>query len=139
MPYAINGVTDSKKANINQSTCVGLSYFDSKGKALKVDNIFEMWISRSEVFKIPNFKIFNTSNGTKFQNSTTENQYKDEFTNFITSLVWPNVSIHIHIKPLDLNKGYMASLRYGKPPVITQNSMVTDLYKIFCPTGKLYF
>jgi hypothetical protein len=114
-------------ANIQSSNAIDYSLFDENNNEIAVNNVpnkiqfvIEKTINQSESeYQLINATQMNTT-GTNFVNYT--------FT--ITS----NVSIHVQIRPDDLNSsiGYLAMLKFGEIPNVT----LFDLWDFFCPSGK---
>lgn len=119
----------SSNVSVNGSGTLALSFFNSDGSDMLLSNTAQPFSFSIplDLASVPAFLLMNKSN--ESQSIATNNLLTLD--GFILNK--NNVSIHYHIKPSDLTKGYFAAIRYSGNPYLMESDQLFDLWNIFCP------
>ena len=130
---AICGHNGNNETQIGVSNSVGLTFYDNNLDEIKIFNTqspIDLIIQRD--VNLPPFTY-------QYVNVTQLQDFNENFILPISiKLTSKKASLHIEIKPLNLNIGYMVVFKLGYLPIV--NSKINDFtsLKIFCP-GKIKF
>jgi hypothetical protein len=125
---ALIGLNGDNETNVGRSKSISLSFYDENdGTEMQVNNQtnpIEFWIQKDF-----------TSTDYTFYNLTYSN---DLFliNTFIKSTT--NSSVHIQIKPNNLELGYLMLFMFNDIPILTSSDEKYDIWKLYCPSG-IYF
>lgn len=129
----MQGSIPSDKVPVYASKSISLSFYNEDKSELEItkstDN-FYFSIPRDTSINLPPFKQLKTtsSNVSSALNILILNGFL---------INKNNVSIHYHIKPNNRKLGYFAAIKFGSNPYLNSTYKLFDLWKIFCPKGKL--
>jgi hypothetical protein len=123
---AVNGINGANETNTNKSSSIGFSiHSGSNGTEIKVNST-----NTTLSFWIP----LNFDDEIEFEQVNASVAAGDYFTYRSFQLSGSNISVQIQIEPYDLSIGYLAFIKLGKMPNISNNEF--DVAQVFCPCGK---
>jgi hypothetical protein len=122
---ALIGLNGDNETNVGKSKSISLSFYDQNdGSEIQVNNQanpIEFWIQKDL-----------SSNDYSFYNLTYSN-HLFLINTFMKKTT--NSSIHIQIKPNNLELGYLILLVFDDIPVLTSSDQKYDFWKLYCPSG----
>jgi hypothetical protein len=132
IPMAISGQNGNNETLTGMSSSISLSIFDQNMNELEVAQTqmpIGLIIKRDPNMADYSFQYINI---TQFQLSSS-------FLSNALKITANNASIHIELKPINENLGYLLVLKLGNTPIL--NSTYSDFtsFKIFCPSKLFYF
>ena len=134
---AVTGLNGDTDAAIGKSQQISFSIFDEDNNAIPVKgltNKIDMWIPRDTEATIDPFSLINAKNSSDNQTQIINGFYSSFF-----NLTGLNNSINIQIQPTNLSIGYLLFIKYGSFAAFNTTYRNYDLFKCFCPNGKLIF
>ena len=132
---AVTGLNGDTDAAIGKSQQISFSIFDEGNNAISVKglaNKIDMWIPRDSDATLDSFNLINATT-----TNNNETQIINGFYSSFFNLTGLNNSINIQIKPINLTMGYLLFVKYGSFAAFNTTSRNYDLFKCFCPNGKL--
>jgi len=132
IPMAVSGHNGKNETYIGMSASIGLAFFDSNSNEIRITESLspiEILIERDKNTLNYSFEYVNATSigflsGAYFlQNSFT--------------IKSSNSSIHIEIKPLNMELGYLLVLKYGYMPIVNSTNADYSSFKLFCPSKIL--
>ena len=133
---ALTGTNGDNETHINTSQSLDYSLYDENVNQIQVENLrtpLELWISKDTSVSIEPFQLVNASapnasnvslNGGQFINGLLVNGF---------TLSGSNISIHIQIKPLQKERGYLSLLKFGSNPTTSSYDVLNE----FCSNNFL--
>jgi hypothetical protein len=132
----ITGSNGDNETFIGNSKQISLSFYDENKQEIPIKNSkknLEFLIHRDL-----SWSSSNTSQDYVFVNASQINlAEKNHFLPNAITLSGSNVSVHIQIKPIDPNTGYVVLMKFGQTPILNSTLQSFDYWKIFCPSGKV--
>jgi len=136
---ALTGNNGDNETHIGTSNSLDFSLHDESLNEIKIENIqtpIDIWISKDTSVPIEPYTFVNSLN-LSISNGSNENLSGGKLMNGILVdgfyLYGLNVSIHIQIKPLQRQRGYLNFIKFGDNP--TQEDY--DLLNTFCPKNLI--
>lgn len=125
---ALIGLNGDNETNVGKSKSISLSFYDDNdGSEIQVNNQtnpIEFWIQKDQ-----------NKNDYKFYNLTYSNDLFLINTFFKKTA---NSSIHIQIRPNNLELGYLILFKFDDIPSLTSSEEKYDFWKFYCPSGKFF-
>ena len=140
-PYATAGGNEDGEVSLENSASIGLEFLNNNrlisNNKIEVNNLkkpIEFYISRDPSVIMTPFQLINLTSYTTGSNAL--------FTVSI-NVTNKNASIHFQLKPsIEILKnqsvGYLALLKFGDIPILTENTRSYDYWKLFCPLGFFF-
>ena len=127
-PMASNGHNGDNETFTGASSTVDLGFHDSNGMPLSISHSLSpitMWIER-DLNKINNsFQYINAKN----LNISARLQFLPNYFNITSN----NASVHIQVKPTNMNVGYLVLVKLGYTPILNVSYSDFDFMKTLCP------
>ena len=131
---AVSGHNGDNESFIGYSSSIGLSFYDESLNEIKVINSptpIDITILRDPSLKNAKYQYVNVSqikisNGSLFL----QNGF------YIKEI---NASVHIEIKPLNLNNSYLIVMKLGSTPIVNSTYTDHDFFKLICPCTNSLF
>jgi hypothetical protein len=135
-PLASFGNSKSN-SNTNLSTSISLSIIDQNGNEISFqtnqNQSIHLFIPRDPNLIIPSMNLENVTS----INSTIHNLiFYLNYINITSSLL---ISIHIEMKPLNINLAYLFIYKFDQTPQLNSSINQIDGWTLFCPSGKFSF
>ena len=130
---AVSGHNGNNETLIGMSTSVGLSFYDENLEEIKITKSLspiDILIKRDP--NLPEYPY-------QYVNATQIQITKDSY--FMPNgfnISYLNTSIHVELKPLNLNIGYLIVMKLGYTPIINYTYLDYDFIKNFCPSKILF-
>ena len=130
---AVSGHNGNNETLIGMSTSVGLSFYDENLEEIKITKSLspiDILIKRDP--NLPEYPY-------QYVNATQIQITKDSY--FMPNgfnISYLNTSIHVELKPLNLNIGYLIVMKLGYTPIINYTYLDYDFIKTFCPSKILF-
>ena len=127
---AISGHNGNNETLIGMSSSIGLSIYDQNMNEIEISQTqmpIKIIIKREQNLPEYSFQYINTT-----QMNLTLPYLQNAF-----KLTANDASIHIELKPLDLNIGYLLVLKLGNAPILKSSLSDYTSFKIFCPSKNL--
>lgn len=124
-PAVHNGLNETF---VGSSSSLALNFYDENKDEIRVDRPskpIEMWIERD---KNSNYTFYQKVNATVLQIQPRIGLIPNGF--YSKQL---NTSLHIRIKPVDPNIGYLVLLKYNDTPILNSTHKIYNKFKLFCP------
>jgi hypothetical protein len=129
MPMAISGHNGYNATRVGMSSAMSLSFYDEKTNVIEISKsqeTIDLIIQRDEnAANYPYQYVNATSLGFLTQSYILQNSFKINMT---------NVSLHIELKPINLNISYLIVMKLGMMPIINATSADYNSFRIFCPS-----
>ena len=126
---ALTEYNGDNETNIQLSRSLTLSVYQNEAfqeiNVINQANLFDMWISRDRSIPIQSFSLVNAVSSNA---SLLDGFYVSGF-----NLNYTNVSIHIQLKPLNKQLSYLAMIKFGQNPLLSNY----DVLYIFCPNDLI--
>jgi hypothetical protein len=129
---AVSGHNGNNETLIGMSSSIGLSFYDQSMNELEIaqtQNPIKIVIKREQSLPEYSFQYINTTQ-MNLSLAYLQNAFK---------LTANSASIHIELKPLDLNVGYLLVLKLGNMPILKYSFSDYTSFKIFCPSKNKLF
>ena len=132
-PMASNGHNGDNETFVGFSSAIDLTFYDVDGSRIPIENAthrpVDMWIARDP--RLGNASSFQYVNATNLTVSATLQFLPNSFT-----VKSNNASIHIHIKPVNANVGYLLLVKLGYTPIVNATYADYDFMKLMCPQSS---
>ena len=130
MPMAVSGHNGNNETLIGMSYSLGLTFYDQNNDEIpvvKTQKPIDIVVQRDKNLEIDPFQYVNaTGIGISPGSYFLPNGF---------SIVTNNASIHIELKPLSINIGYLIVLKYGYTPIVNLTFTDYSTFKLFCPSN----
>lgn len=124
-PAVHNGINESF---VGSSSSLTLNFYDENKDEIRIDRPtqpIEMWIERD---KNSNYTFYQPVSATLIQIQPRIGLMPNGFYS-----KQANASLHIRIKPTDVNVGYLALLKLNDTPVVNATHKIYNKFKLLCP------
>ena len=132
-PMASNGHNSDNETFVGFSSAIDLTFYGVDGTRIPIENAttrpVDMWIARDP--RLGNASSFQYVNATNLTVSATLQFLPNSFT-----VKSNNASIHIHIKPVNANVGYLLLVKLGYTPIVNATYADYDFMKLMCPQSS---
>ena len=133
---AVSGHNGNNESLISNSSMISLSFFDENANEIQFINSnhpVDIFIKRDRYLQ-------DFDSTSQYVNATQIN-IDLENSIFLTNsfkIKSNNASVHIELKPFNLNTSYLMLLKFGNLPIL--NSTYSDLtsYRVFCPSKVIF-
>jgi len=125
---AVSGHNGNNETLIGVSNSIGLTLFDENSNEIpitKTSEPIDILIQRDS--NLPQYSYYYV-NATKFEFSSGQFYLTNTF-----KITATNASIHIELKPLNQNIGYVLATKLASTPLINATNADYTWFKIFCP------
>lgn len=129
---AITGHNGDNESYIGFSSSIELSCFDEDANEIKLKQSsmpIDIIISRDPIVSNNQYQYINKSQ------TSSDSLFLQNGFNIISN----NASIHIELKPFDINVGYLIVMKLGFSPIFNSAYSDYDSLKVFCPSIKVFF
>ena len=123
---AVSGHNGNNETLIGMSNAIDLSFYDENLIEIEIREsqlLIDLLISRD--INLPDYAY-------QYVNASLL-----EFSHFLPNafnITTINASLHIELKPLNANIGYVVIVKLGQIPIVTSSFVDYDFLKIFCPS-----
>jgi len=129
MPMAVSGHNGYNATRVGMSSAMSLSFYDEKTNVIEISNSqkkIDLRIQRDEnAINYPYQYVNATSLGFLTRSYILQNSFKLNMT---------NVSLHIELKPINLNISYLLVMKLGMMPIVNATGADYNSFRIFCPS-----
>jgi len=135
---ALTGNNGDNETNIGSSKSIDYSLYDESVNEIQVENVkapIDIWISRDTSVSIEPYSFMNTMNATSITNVSSSLVYNQSSGMVINGLMvsgfnlnGANVSLHVQIRPLQKQRGYLSLIKFGRNPTVNDY----DFLNKFC-------
>jgi hypothetical protein len=142
---ALTGGNGDNETKIGSSRSISYSLYDENKNEIPIANLnkkIEYWIPKDSSVAIEPYKLIDALNATMV-NDTTKLVYMNGTIINGFKLTGTNSSLHVQIKPDNLNPsiismvGYLFLLKFGDNPVLSSTTKYFDEWSIYCPSTDL--
>lgn len=125
---AISGHNGNNETKIGVSNSIGLTFYDDNLNEIKI------FVTQSPIDLIIQRDVNLPPFAYQYVNATQLREFNEYYILPIAiKLTSKNASLHIDIKPLNLNIGYIVVSKLGYLPIVNLNTNDFTSLKIFCP------